>query len=199
MKPHAAPAAIPAKIITGIKIQPGVSGASTGHNTIALAPHAPIMNCPSAPMFHNFMRKAIEQASDVRMIGVALTIVSDSTPMSPKDAEAICTYDFHASPPTNSITMPPNIKAMIMAPMDIAAGYQTGGSSNRGSRRTRKLVRRFCMDVDSAMPHPFLLDLLQQCTCHHQTNRFNLTLVWFHRFDLYLPHNFPFVNHVNAV
>src|SRR5690242_5874073 len=193
MKPQAAPAAIPAKIIMGIKIQGDVSGASTGHKMIALAPQAPIMNCPSAPMFHNFMRNATEQASDVRIIGVALTIVSDNTPMSPKEAEAICTYDFQASPPATSITTPPRINARRIAPIEIAAGYQAGGSFSRGSSRIRNPARRFCMEADSAMGHSFLVDLIQGCARHHQANRFDHFLIGFQGFDLYLAHDFALI------
>ena len=77
---------MPAIAITGMNNQREVSAGNTGASTTALAPNAPMMNCPSAPIFHNFMRNAIEQASAVRMIGVAFTIVSDNTPTSPNDA-----------------------------------------------------------------------------------------------------------------
>ncbi len=79
----------PAIIMTGRNSQRGEFGDSTGASTIALAPKAPMMNWPSAPMFHSFMRKAIEQASAVSMIGVALTMVSESTPILPKEARAM--------------------------------------------------------------------------------------------------------------
>src|SRR5690349_1355364 len=200
MKPQAAPAAMPARIMAGIKIQGDVSGASNGHKITALAPQAPIMNCPSAPMFHNFMPNATEQASEVRMIGVALTIVSDNTPMSPKEADAICTYDFQASPPATSITIPPRINARMMAPIEMAAGYQAGGSFSRGSSRIRKPARRFCRDAVSAMGSlSFVPDFIQRRTGHHQANLLNLTLVRFKRFDLEFPHDFSFVDDVDAV
>src|SRR6266498_4512331 len=199
MKPHAAPAAIPAKIITGIKIQAEVSAGSRGHNTTALAPHAPMMNCPSAPMFHNFMRNATEQASAVNRMGVALTIVSDNTPMSPKDAAAICAYDFQASPPASSMTIPPKINARMIAPIEIAAGYQPGGSFSRGSSRIRNPVRRFCTEADSAMSHSFFADLVQRCARHHQSNCFDQTLIGFNGFDLDLTHNLPLIDDVDAI
>src|SRR5829696_3021778 len=84
--PQIEPITMPANAITGMNNQRDVSAGNTGASTIALAPQAPIMNCPSAPMFHNFMRNAIEQANAVRMIGVAFTMVSDKTPKSPNDA-----------------------------------------------------------------------------------------------------------------
>jgi hypothetical protein len=80
---------MPASIITGINIHREVVGGSMGVNTIALAPKAPIMNWPSAPIFQSFMRKATEQANADSRIGVAFTIVSESTPTLPKDASAI--------------------------------------------------------------------------------------------------------------
>src|SRR6266487_2629555 len=199
MKPHAAPAAIPAKIIAGIKIQAEFWAGSRGHNTTALAPHAPMMNCPSAPMFHNFMRNATEQASAVNRMGVALTIVSDNTPMSPKDAAAICTYDFQASPPASSITIPPRINATMIAPIEIAAGYQAGGSFNRGSSRIRNPVRRFCTEADSAMSHSFFVDLIQRCTRHHESNGFYQIWIWFKGFDLYLTHDLPLIDYVDSI
>ena len=45
-----------------------------------------MMNWPSAPIFHKRMRKAIEHARLVNRIGVALTIVSESTPILPNEA-----------------------------------------------------------------------------------------------------------------
>src|SRR5919108_2923976 len=126
MNPQAAPAAMPASAMTGMKSQRGESAGRTGASTMALAPQAPMMNCPSAPMFHSFMRNAIEQASAVRMIGVAFTIVSDKTPMSPKEASAMWAYDAKGSPPAKAIKIPPRIKARMIAPTEIAAGYQTG-------------------------------------------------------------------------
>jgi hypothetical protein len=90
MKPHAAPASTPASIIAGMNTHGEVSGGRIGINTTALAPNAPMKNCPSAPMFHSFIRNATEQARPTRISGVALTMVSEKTPRLPNDAEAMC-------------------------------------------------------------------------------------------------------------
>src|SRR5690349_348222 len=118
MNPQIAPAAMPMAAMTGMNSQRDDSAGSIGASTTALAPKAPMMNCPSAPMFHNFIRKAIEQASAARMIGVAFTMVSESTPVSPKDASAICAYDASGSPPTAEITLAPRIMATTIAPSE---------------------------------------------------------------------------------
>ncbi len=61
-----------------------LSAGSSGTSTTAEAPQAPMNSCPSAPMFHRRIRNASAQASPVKMSGVALTSVSDSTPTSAK-------------------------------------------------------------------------------------------------------------------
>src|SRR5215207_6256183 len=180
MNPQIAPAAMPAIAMTGMNSQRAVSAGRTGASTIALAPNAPIMNCPSAPMFHNFIRNAIEQASAAKMIGVAFTIVSESTPISPKDARAMCTYDKSGSPPTNAMMMPPNIKATTIAPKETAVGNHPAGSSSLGSSLTRQAARRpFTTDSVICVDSLFLdlMDLVQRCARHHQPYRLDLTLL----------------------
>ena len=86
MSPQTAPASAPATIIAGITTIAGVPAGRIGARTTALAPHAPSRNWPSAPMFHSRIRNASAHARPVRISGVALTSVSDSTPMSPKAA-----------------------------------------------------------------------------------------------------------------
>jgi hypothetical protein len=88
-KPHTAPAAIPARAMAVSIKTAGVSGGSKGVKTTALAAKAPMKSCPSAPIFHSFIRKATVQASPVRMMGVALTSVSENTPVLPKEALAM--------------------------------------------------------------------------------------------------------------
>src|SRR5688572_16836708 len=190
---------MPAITIAVINNQRGDSAGTSGARTTALAPQAPMMNCPSAPMFHNFMRNAIEQASAVRMIGVALTIVSDSTPISPNEARAMCAYDRNGLPPTNAMSNPPRINATTMAPSETAAECQAGGTSSRGSSLMRQDVRFFDKADSVMLCLSLFLDLIQRCTRHHQTNRLNLTLVWFGRFDLYLSHDFSFIDHIDPV
>ena len=90
MRPHSAPAAAPASIITGMTTIAGVPAGSSGKSTTALAPQAPSRNCPSAPMFQSRIRKAIEQARPVRMSGVAFTRVSLITPTLPNAASRMC-------------------------------------------------------------------------------------------------------------
>ncbi|MBV6452353.1 MAG: hypothetical protein MHPDNHAH_03110 [Anaerolineales bacterium] len=199
MKPHAAPMTSPAIVITGMNNQRDDSAGTMGANTTALAPHAPMMNCPSAPMFHNFMRNAIEHASAVNRIGVALTIVSESTPRFPNEARAMYAYVTNGLPPTAAITTPPRINAAATAPSEIANDCQAEGSSKRGSSRTRHLAP-FFIKVDSAMRRDSLvLDLFQRCAGHHQTNRFDQPFVWFAPPHRHLPHDFPLVDHVDAV
>ena len=82
----------------------GVPAGSTGASTIALAPHAPSRNWPSAPMFQSRIRKASEQARPVRMSGVALTSVSLMTPTLPNAATTMWPDDRTGSPPTNQMT-----------------------------------------------------------------------------------------------
>src|SRR5262245_52674971 len=162
MKPHNAPQTMPAITIVVTNNQRGESAGTSGASTTALAPHAPMMNCPSAPMFHNFMRNAIEHANAVRMIGVAFTIVSDNTPISPNEARAICAYDRNGLPPTNAMTSPPKINATTIAPNETAGGYHAGGTSSRGSSLMRQLVR-FLETADSAMLClSLVLDLIQR-------------------------------------
>ena len=62
--------------------RPGASG----NRTTALAPQAPSRNWPSAPMFQSRIRNASAQARPVRISGVALTSVSEMTPMLPNAA-----------------------------------------------------------------------------------------------------------------
>ena len=62
-----------------------VPSGSQPTSTMALAPQAPIMSWPSAPMFHRRMRKATEHARPVKIRGVALTSVSESTPTLPSE------------------------------------------------------------------------------------------------------------------
>ena len=45
-----------------------------------VAAHAPMNICPSAPIFHNFMRNAMIQARAVSRMGEVLTNVSESGP-----------------------------------------------------------------------------------------------------------------------
>src|SRR5512145_2101835 len=130
MEPQTAPITSPASTITGRNNQRDESAGTIGASTTALAPQAPMMNCPSAPMFHSFMRNAIEQASAVRRIGVAFTIVSDNTPISPNEARAMCAYDLNGLPPAKAINSPPRINAATIAPIETAVGNQAGGTSS---------------------------------------------------------------------
>ncbi len=85
-KAQAPPARAPATIIAGIRTIAGVPAGRMGMSTTAPAPHAPRRNCPSAPMFQSRIRKARAHASPVRIKGVALTSVSEMTPISPNAA-----------------------------------------------------------------------------------------------------------------
>ncbi len=77
MKPHSAPPSMPASIIAGIMSQGEVvRRQQRGQAPPRWRPSAPRKNCPSAPMFHSFMRKASAQARPTRISGVALTSVS---------------------------------------------------------------------------------------------------------------------------
>ncbi len=89
MKPHSAPAAMPARIISGMATQRDVWAEISGSSTTALAPHAPMKNCPSAPMFHSRMRNASVHARPTRISGVAFTSVSEKTSIPPNDERAI--------------------------------------------------------------------------------------------------------------
>ena len=145
MKPHAAPARKPESIISGIVTNAGVPAGTSGRNTTALAPHAPIRNWPSAPMFHSRIRKASAQARPVRISGVALTSVSEMTPDSPKAASNMCWNDLIGSPPTSRMMKPEITKETKTAPMVTASGSQRGTSSRRstmiGSRSLMRLRR----------------------------------------------------------
>jgi len=66
-----APAAAPATAISSMASGPGIGMAPT--KQLATAPAS---NCPSAPMFQNFARKATATASPVKIIGAARTSVS---------------------------------------------------------------------------------------------------------------------------
>ena len=90
MKPHSAPQMKPATAITASMIRRGVLAGRMGSSTTALAPHAPRKNCPSAPMFQSFMRKASAQARPTRISGVAFTMVSLNTPRLPNAASTMC-------------------------------------------------------------------------------------------------------------
>ena len=106
---------------------------SRGIKTTALAPKAPMKNWPSAPIFHNRMRKAREHARPTSIKGVAFTNVSEKTPILPTEARAICAYDANGSPPTIAINIPPIINATTIAAPDTAHGYHRGGSVKRSS------------------------------------------------------------------
>ena len=70
---QAAPASIPASAMT-TTIAPDVVGPAC--IATAVAPIAPMMNCPSAPMFQTLARKQIASPSATSTSGVALTASS---------------------------------------------------------------------------------------------------------------------------
>ena len=90
MKPQSAPQMKPATAITASMISPGCSAGRMGSSTTALAPQAPMKNCPSAPMFQSFMRNASAHARPTRISGVAFTSVSLKTPTLPNAAFTMC-------------------------------------------------------------------------------------------------------------
>ncbi len=73
MPPQTAPPSAPAARMIAIAI---ACGKSPRCGPIAPAAIAPIVSCPSAPIFHSAPENAIETASPVKISGVDFTIVS---------------------------------------------------------------------------------------------------------------------------
>ncbi len=77
MDAYKAPASIPAMNINGSTNQSGREGNHDLLNkAIPVAATAPMANCPSAPIFQNRIRKAVNTARVVNNTGIILTRVS---------------------------------------------------------------------------------------------------------------------------
>ncbi len=79
MAPQISPARMPARAMAPSMMGAGVAFGSRKTAT-PVAAQAPMNICPSAPMFHNRMRKATMQARPVSRMGEVFTSVSDSGP-----------------------------------------------------------------------------------------------------------------------
>ena len=86
MPAHAAPAAVPARIISGITALPR---SSPNTRPTQLPAIAPITNWPSPPMLNTPIRNAIAAASPVNSSGVAAMIVADHASAEPKARSTI--------------------------------------------------------------------------------------------------------------
>src|SRR5688572_23041203 len=170
MKAQAAPATAPAIIIAGITTMAGGPAGRIGASTMALAPQAPSRNCPSAPILQSRILKARAHASPVRIRGVALTSVSDRTPMSPNAASKMWTYARTGSPPTKARITAPMIRATATAAKVRTACSQRGAVSRGSSRMItaapspdcRRAVRRRSGAFDAFAAH------------HVQSDRFDV-------------------------
>ena len=111
-------------------------------STTAEAPQAPIISWPSAPMFQRRMRKATEQARPVKMSGVALTRVSESTPTLPSDgAHDVGVGVDSGSPPMSQMSTAEMSRATTTAPM---VGRRPGHAASPVAARAWSAKGRQC-------------------------------------------------------